>query len=241
MVDRGREAILQIQASDIKIDPTLIAMSIREGWRISKYIENRPFDYHSVSDMEKGIKLLKRLHDAPVKVRCEFDPKEKWQHLKSMTPKNNYGENYSDYPNFLEIENRINKLYELSKTDNFSKCMTHGDSRDENFLIFDKGIYLIDWEYSGYGDPGFDIGTYVAGGDHSREEVDRIIFTYFGAEPTIKEKRHFYAWIAISGFFYMHWCMFKESNGQKVGTLKQRWYNAANEYSKIALSLYENK
>ena len=106
-------------------------------------------------------------------------------------------------------------------------------------MINDSEIYLTDWEYAGYGDPGFDIGSYVCGGDHSKEEVDRVLFIYFGRDPSLIEKRHFYAWIAITGFFYMHWTMFKEASGQKIGYLKPLWYRFAKEYSKIALAMYE--
>ena len=149
-----------------------------------------------------------------------------------------YGENFADFPEFKEVKERIYKLYDLAKTDGIKKCLTHGDCRDENFLINDHEIHLIDWEYAGYGDPGFDIGSYVCGGGHSEEEVDRILFTYFGKKPSIKEQRHFYAYIAITGFFYMHWTMYKESQGQIIGYLKPQWYHFAKEYSKKALPLY---
>ena len=108
-----------------------------------------------------------------------------------------------------------------------------------NFLINEEEIYLIDWEYAGYGDPGFDIGSYICGGDHSQEEVDRILFIYFGREPKPKEKRHFYAYIAITGWFYMHWTMYKESCGQVVGIHKKLWHNFAKTYSEMALEMYK--
>lgn len=239
LVDRGREAMLQSLASEIGIDSTLVATSITYGWRIARYIPSRAFDYKNISDVVRGVQTLRKLHDAPVKVRWEFDVQKKWEQLRDMIPEEKYGDNFAEYPGFSEIRDRVYKLYELSKKDNISKCLSHGDSRDENFLINDNEIYLIDWEYAGYGDPGFDIGTYVAGGDHSREEVDRILFIYFRREPTALEKRHFYAWISISGFFYMHWCMFKESTGQKVGYLKPLWYRFAKEYSLLALDMYK--
>ena len=239
LVDRGREAMLQSLASEIGIDSTLVATSILDGWRIARYIPSRSFDYKNVSDVVRGVQLLHKLHEAPVKVRWAFDVKKKWEQLRDMIPEEKYGDNFAEYPGFSVIKDRVYKLYELSRQDNIPKCLSHGDSRDENFLINDSDIYLIDWEYAGYGDPGFDIGTYVAGGDHSQEEVDRILFIYFRREPTPIEKRHFYAWIAISGFFYMHWCMFKESTGQKVGYLKPLWYRFAKEYSLLALDMYE--
>ena len=40
-------------------------------------------------------------------------------------------------------------------------------------------LYLIDWEYGGYGDPGFDLGSYICGGEHTISEIDNILFTFF--------------------------------------------------------------
>lgn len=238
LVDRGRESIVQKQIEEAGVDTSLVAMSVRDGWRISRFVENRPFNYHDVNDMVRGIIQLRKLHSVRPKVRWEFDIKEKWEAIKELTPEERYGDNFLEFSGFSEIKERINKLYELAKTDGIKKCLTHGDCRDENFLINDHEIHLIDWEYAGFGDPGFDIGSYVCGGDHTEEEVDRILFTYFRRKPSIKEKRHFYAYIAITGFFYMHWTMYKESQGQIVGYLKPLWYNYAKEYSKKAMLMY---
>ncbi len=239
LIDRGRESMIQSQANDARIDTTLVAMSVCKGWKIARFINNRGFDYKNVSDIVRGVRLLRRLHEAPVKVRYEFDVRTKWESIRDLTPADQYGENYHDFPEFADIRDRVYRLYDLSKTDGISMCLTQGDSRDENFLINDSEIYLTDWEYAGYGDPGFDVGTYICGGDHSAEEVDRVLFVYFGHEPDPVEKRHFYAWIAITGFFYMHWTMFKESSGQKIGYLKPLWYRFAWDYSRIALEMYE--
>lgn len=238
LIDRGRESIIQKQIEDAGVDTSLVAMSVRYGWRISRFVETHTFQYHDVNDMVRGIIQLRKLHAVKPKVRWEFDIKEKWESIRDMTPADKYGENFTQFPEFKEIKVRIYNLYELAKTDGIRKCLTHGDCRDENFLINDREIHLIDWEYAGFGDPGFDIGTYVCGGDHSEEEVDRILFTYFGRKPSLKEQRHFYAYIAISGFFYMHWTMYKESQGQEIGYLKPLWYHFAKEYSKKALPLY---
>ena len=238
LIDRGRESIIQKQIEDAGVDTSLVAMSVRYGWRISHFIQTRTFQYHDVNDMVRGIIQLRKLHAVKPKVRWEFDIKEKWESIRDMTPAEKYGEKYADFPEFRDVKERVYKLYELAKKDGVKKCLTHGDCRDENFLINDNEIHLIDWEYAGFGDPGFDIGTYVCGGDHSEEEVDRILFTYFGRKPSLKEQRHFYAFIAISGFFYMHWTMYKESQGQKIGYLKPLWYHFAKEYSKKALPMY---
>lgn len=238
LIDRGRESIIQKQIEDAGVDTTLVAMSVRYGWRISHFIKTRPFHYHDVNDMVRGILLLRRLHSIRPKVRWEFDIKEKWEAIRELTPFNKYGENFADFPEFNAISERVYLLYDLAMGDGIRKCLTHGDCRDENFLINTKEIHLIDWEYAGYGDPGFDIGSYVCGGEHSEGEVNRILFTYFGRTPSLKEKRHFYAYISITGYFYMHWTMYKESQGQIIGYLKPLWYSYARDYSKKALLLY---
>lgn len=238
LIDRGRESIVQKQIEDAGVDTTLIAMSVRYGWRISRFIETRVFNYHDVNDMVRGILLLRRLHSIRPKVRWEFDVKEKWESIRDMIPPEKYGDNFIDFPDFQNIKNRIYQLYDLAKTDGIKKCLTHGDCRDENFLINKNEIHLIDWEYAGFGDPGFDIGSYVCGGSHSEEEVDKILFTYFGRQPSEKEFRHFYAYIGITGFFYMHWTMYKESQGQAIGYLKPLWYRFAKDYSSKAIHLY---
>lgn len=235
LVDRGRETIMQKVVEDIGIDTTLIAMDVEAGWKIARYIEHYDFDYHNLNDMVRGVMLLRKLHEAPCRVRWNFDVIEKAEGIKAQIAPEHYG----NFENFEAIRDRNYKLYELAKTDGIRLCNVHGDARDVNFLINKEEIYLSDWEYGGYGDPGFDIGSYVCGGDHTIEDVDRILFTYYRKQPTPVQKRHFYAYIALTGWFYLHWTMLKESKGQKVEVHKELWYRYADEYSKMALAMYE--
>lgn len=234
LVNRGRETIMQKVVEDLGIDNTLIAMDVDEGWRIGRYIEHYDFDYHSLNDMVRAIMLFRRLHSAPCRVRWNFDVIKKAEGIKEQIVPEKYG----NFPDFEAVRERIYKLYELAETDGIKKCNIHGDARDVNFLINKEEIYLIDWEYGGYGDPGFDIGSYICGGQHTIEDIDRILFTYYRHKPTDIQKRHFYAYIAITGWFYMHWTMLKESKGQVVGIHKQVWYQYAKNFSIIALTMY---
>lgn len=237
LVDRGRETIMQAVVTEAGIDNTLIAMDVEKGWRISRYIEHRDFDYHDLNDMVRAVMLFQELHKVPARVRWNFDVIQKAEEIKSQIAPEFYG----NYEEFEAVRDRCYELYELAKTDGIQNCYIHGDARDVNFLINKEEIYLIDWEYGGYGDPGFDIGSYVCGGEHTIEDIDRILFTYFRRTPTEKQKRHFYAYIAITGWFYMHWTMLKESKGQVVGIHKRLWYEYARDFSKMALKMYKGE
>ena len=234
LVNRGRETIMQKVVEDIGVDTTLVAMDVDEGWRISKYINHREFDYHNLNDMVRAIMLLRKLHNAPCRVRWNFDVIKKSEEIALDIDKKFYG----NYKNFDDIKKRIYKLYELTNNDEIKKCNIHGDARDVNFLINDEEIFLIDWEYGGYGDPGFDIGSYICGGEHTIDDIDRILFIYFRKPPTLEQKCHFYAYIALTGWFYMHWTMLKEYKGQKVGVNKNLWYDYANKFSLVAIQMY---
>lgn len=235
LVDRGRETIMQAVVAQAGIDTSLITMDVEKGWRLSRFVEHRDFDYHNLNDMVRAMMLFQQLHKVPSHVRWNFDVIQKAEEIKAQIEPEHYG-NFKD---FEQIRDRCYRLYELAKTDDIKQCYIHGDARDVNFLINKDEIFLIDWEYGGYGDPGFDIGSYICGGDHTIEEIDQILFTYFRKKPNHKQKRHFYAYIAITGWFYLHWTMLKESKGQIVGIHKKLWYDYANEFSKRALNMYE--
>lgn len=234
LVDRGRETIMQKVVEDAGIDTTLIAMDVDEGWRIGRYVEHWDFDYKNLNDMVRAMMLFRRLHAAPCHVRWNFDVIKKAEGIRDQIAPEKYGH----FPDFEAVRDRVYRLAELAEHDGIKKCNIHGDARDVNFLINKEEIYLIDWEYGGYGDPGFDIGSYVCGGQHTLAEVDRILFTYYRRRPTDLQRRHFYAYIAITGWFFMHWTMLKQSKGQVVGIHKQQWYHFAKNFSIIALPLY---
>lgn len=236
LVDRGRETIMQKVVEDIGIDKTLVAMDVDSGWKIGRYIEHRDFDYHNLNDMVRAVMLLRELHKAPCRVRWNFDVIQKAEEIKKQIAPDKYGR----FEEFDNIKERCYRLHKLTSKDGIKLCNVHGDARDVNFLINDEEIYLIDWEYGGYGDPGFDLGSYICGGEHSLKDIDRILFTYYRKKPTYIQKRHFYAYIALTGWFYMHWTMLKEFKGQAVGIHKQLWYNYAKEYSLMALRMYES-
>ena len=234
LVERGRETIMQKVVEDAGIDTTLIAMDVDHGWRISRYVEHYNFEYNNLNHMVRAVMLFRKLHAAPCHVRWNFDVIEKAESIKAQIEPEKYGH----FPDFKNITKRIYKLAELAENDGVKKCNIHGDSRDANFLINDDEIYLIDWEYGGFGDPGFTIGSYVCGGHHTLSDIDRILFTYYRHKPTDKQKRHFYAYIAITGWFFMHWTMLKLSKGQGVGSLKEQWYHFAKNMSLISLPMY---
>lgn len=238
IIDRQREYKAMQKAAELGLDPSLIACDPMKGWKLSAFIDNIDFDYENLNDEKRGVEIIRRLHTNPVKYKLgwELDMLHGASEMQALVPKSFY----NAYEEFSSIRERISKLYYCAKLDGYEIEMCHNDCCDSNILLGRKGTYLIDWEYAGDNDPAVDIATFIIGTRHSLEDVKRILELYFMRPLTSHELRHFYAFIAISAYFYFSWGIYEESIGKDVGDLTLIWYDYASEYGKIAIDLYLN-
>lgn len=236
IINRASEAKSQNLAKELGIDNTLIYISEDEGWKISHYMDNTiDFDYHNMEDVKKGLALVRKIHDANVVSKWDFNIYEEAEKLIMLTGKNNS----STFEDFEELRTSITKLYDFVESDGIQKRICHNDCYDPNFLTDGKTMYLIDWEYSGNSDPASDLGTFICCSDYTKEEAMEVLKIYFGRDLTEIEMRHYLAYVAISGYYWFVWALYKESVGEIVGEYLYIWYKYTKTYSKIALELYK--
>ena len=57
---------------------------------------------------------------------------------------------------------------------------------------------------------------------------------------TREEQRHYYAYIAITAYFYFSWAVYMESSGHDIGEFSYLWFNYALYYSAKANDLYDD-
>lgn len=237
-IDRQSEAYSMKIASELGLDDTYIFMNEKEGWKISKYIENaRMLDYHNPEDVEKAMEMARRLHNYPAESMFEFDIFKQSEEFVTKIQK----AGRSDFGDFPTIYADIKKIYDYTNKDNVKKCICHCDFYDPNFLIDQSGkMYIIDWEYSGNSDPSSDLGTFICCSDYTYEEALDVIRIYYD-DPHRSEKsmRHDIAYVALASFYWFVWAIFQELNGNKVGKYLMIWYKYSKMYSKKALELYK--
>lgn len=90
----------------------------------------------------------------------------------------------------LEKDSRLkDKLPELrrvadfleSKVRPFTPVLTHNDIVPQNLMFDDrKDVWLIDWDYGGFGHPMFDIAAVGANADADEETEQEILRLYYG-------------------------------------------------------------
>lgn len=125
IINRESEAFSQEIARELGLDNTFIYMNSQEGWKISKYVSNcKDFDYRNNEDVKSGLALVKKLHDACIQSKWEFNIFRQADNLLEVVSKS---VSISKFDNIVELRTKISRLYELTEIDNVQKCLCHND------------------------------------------------------------------------------------------------------------------
>lgn len=235
-IDRSSEAASMEIAAKLQIDRTFISMNKDKGWKISEFITNaRSLDYDNWDHVEKAMELLRRLHRSREKTNHNFDLIAGIDDFKEKLQDSNRFE----FDGIDELDQLIATLIEFLKKDKAEKVLCHGDSYSPNFLLNEQDeMSLIDWEYSGMGDPAGDIGTFICCSSYTLEQAERVLEIYSQGSPDTKTKRHYLAYVAVTSYHWFLWALFQESVGKPVGEFLYIWYRYTKQYGQLALSMY---
>lgn len=84
-----------------------------------------------------------------------------------------------------------------------------------------------------------DFGTFVVCCELTREEAEDALAYYFGRTPTFAERCHNFAHVAMAGWCWYVWSLFKEAQGECVGEWLYIYYRYAVDLLDDVLSWYE--
>lgn len=213
---RKNECVAQKLAAKAHADDTYVYID-EEGMKISKFRENckdlHGVYYYDVELMKKVAKKIKAFHDEgydmPDWEEYNYDPIWQCERLFKEASKMK-----GDLFEIFEKEWKImRKLQKYADMDGFKHTMCHNDINIDNVLLTDDTLDIIDWEFAGYNDPGYDFGRVIAGFEYEADEpkIDDILEAYFGRPATEKEKLHWMAYTAIHNWYYVGWALYKES------------------------------
>ena len=135
------------------------------------------------------------------------------------------------FKNFESLKEKIGNLYKKTLGDGVEKCFCHGDTYKPNWMIKDDGeVILIDWEYSGYSDPGIDVGYYIVDAMYDFDDARKFIKEYLGDTYSKEREFHFMAYTAIIAYYWFVWALYRESCGAIMGEALFNWYEMAKKY-----------
>ena len=235
-INRSSEAASMEIAAKLQIDRTFVAMDKNEGWKISEFIPNaRPLDYDNWDHVEKAMGLLRKLHQSGEKTTHNFDLFVGIDDFREKLKASNRFE----FDGLDELDKNISTIREFLKQDDTERVLCHGDSYSPNFLLNEQEeMSLIDWEYSGMGDPAGDLGTFIGCSNYTIEQAEKVLEIYLQELPDRKTKRHYLAYVAVTSYYWFLWALFQESVGKPVGEFLYTWYQFTRQYGHLSLELY---
>lgn len=228
IISRRNEKTSLVKAKQIGVDPTYIYADVNEGWKISVFIpEFREPDYNSFEDSKKILAVLRQLHSSDVKVDYGMKPWEDSIDMEELL----ISKDPNCFKPYEELKEKIGRLYQMTVGDGIEKCFCHGDTYKPNWMLKPDGdVILIDWEYSGFSDPGIDVGYYIVDAMYDFDQAENFIREYLQDNYNETTRFHFMAYTAIIAYYWFVWAMYRESCGAVMGEALTNWRDMAVKY-----------
>ena len=234
VIDRKKEATALRAAKKLKIDETLVYIDEDEGWKISRFVDTtEEFDFGNKKHVDMLARKLKTLHAADLSVGFGFDYKKEGdriidilKHIDAMA-----------FRRALVEREAMQPIFDFLEKDKWRVSLCHNDLYEPNLLVEGNTLHLIDWEFSGDVDIGFDICKLFAVHNPPYEEYDYWLEQYFGRESTPDEKQHLIACAAVIYYYWYTWGIYGVKNSQDVSTYLMAWYDKMNSFREKALEI----
>lgn len=241
---RKNECVANKLAARAHADDTFIYID-EQGAKISKFRENcadlHGKYYYDVELMKRIAKKIRAFHDVgydmPNWENYNYNPVEQTERLFKEASKMK-----GDLFKIFEKEwIMVRKLQKYADMDGIKHTMCHNDINIDNILLTETSLNIIDYEFAGYNDPGYDFGRVIAGLEYEADEpkIKDILEAYFGRPATEKEHLHWMAYSAIHNWYYVGWALYKESINESSRDWMLFFFKQTNKLAKWCLPKYE--
>ena len=228
VIDRKKEAKALHLAKDIGADNTLVYVNEQEGWKISRFIHTtEEFDFAEKKHVEMLAQCLKKLHGANIQVGYSFDYEQESlkliDYVKSI--------DRTAYYELSKVQNKIQPIADWLKKDKWQVSLCHNDIYEPNLLVENERIELIDWEFAGDSDIGYDICKLFSLQMPAMEDVDEWLYAYFGRNTTQEEKIHLFACASMIYYYWFVWSIYESKQAGKATSYIIGWHDKMNYYA----------
>ena len=238
LIDRRAEGESYRAIAPLGLAEELIYFNPENGYKISVYYEDaRSADPESEADLRACMEVLKKLHRAPCRVSQRFDLGERIAFYESLCLEK--GE--IPFLDYAEVREKMNRLLSWIHGLQRPETLSHIDPVYANFLFTAEGVKLIDWEYAGMADPLIDFAMATIYAEKDFAYAKRLL-DYYGDTDVPRERAEqlVIAYMALGGFLWALWAVYKEALGVSFGTCPLTQYRYAKEgYAYLAKTVKE--
>ena len=204
-----------------------------DGWKISKYLEKEcDFDFENENHIKLLSKTLHQLHDSHVQSKFEIDfYKETESVLEAIKTLDS-----NLYKELSKLKVSVHAIDKKIRSDAWEKELCHNDVNKGNCILINDRINLIDWEYSGQSDVGYDLCKLISIEALSIDECYKYLAYYYHREPTKEELNHIVGCVIVSYYYWYVWACFLKLHGENMTDAINKYIRILDHY----LELYQN-
>lgn len=218
MIDRKSERHNSALASDLGINVPTLYFDAGTGVKVTQYLPDAVTLNGKSARLEMNIRrssgLLRNLHHSGLRLYQEFSVVREYEKYKDLIQKTEA----AVYPEFQEMDQAFYRLVERLERLGMDRLPCHNDLVPENLILDASGrMYLIDWEYSGYNDPMWDLASHLLESEFTKEEEELYLQYYFEGTAPEKEKEKIKIFKILQDILWAAWTMAKEARGEDFG------------------------
>lgn len=231
LINREQEAEVYSVLSGKGLCDDPVYINSKNGYKITKFLEGvHVCDPNNQDELKLCMDKLREFHYFNLKVNHTFDLFGQIEFYESL-----WNGNSSIYRDYKQTKENVFSLKGYIEKTRTKWCLTHIDAVPDNFLFYDEGLQLTDWEYAGMQDPHVDIAMFCIYSLYDKKQIDNLIDIYFEGRCKDAERIKIYCYISVCGLLWSNWCEYKRSLGVEFGEYSLRQYRYAKEYYKIVM------
>jgi thiamine kinase-like enzyme len=229
-VFRDRERSASLAAFEAGLSPELV--HAEAGIMVLRFIEGRTLgEADLAANLARIVSLLRRCHQT-VGSRLRGPANAFWVfHV------------IRDYVTLLDAEPRYLAVADRLEQAQVSLPLVfgHHDLLPGNFIDDGSRLWLIDWEYGGFGTPMFDLANLSSNGNFNDADDGALIEAYFDREPDEPLHRAFAAMKVASALREALWAMVSDVHLKTPGVDYQAHARAYIARFEAALAVFPRK
>ena len=204
-VDRENEIFILSQLKILDFSPEVLFSDLSYGILVWRYIEGIEFSLGKDSN-EVFLKTLgtelKKIHDIDL-------PKSKKKYFSNDI--NFYRNLLKEVPENIILHRGFDLYDKLNNSDNY--VFSHNDLNKTNLLWRDR-LFFLDWEYSSFNNPFFDIAS--LSNAYNLSKVDRAILwkAYTNNEYSVLNDTNLREWMHFCHYLEYMWSISLIQNGK---------------------------
>lgn len=226
-IDRKTEKKALELAKMLGIDDSYIYEDPDAGWKISEFVDiTEAFSFSNQAHLEKLCLLLRKLYEKPLSCGKSMD------YLREAVQLTQRIKTIDEDACLVAMRQLpvIQVIDQQLKADGWTVQMAHNDLYEDNLLISGDRLYLIDWEYVGDTDVGYDLCKLFVKNNAEGADIDKWLSIYYGRMPSAEERRHIVGCAAVAFYYWYVWALYMTKRGNDYSDLMLQYLTITKRY-----------